>query len=169
MPLLRDRFFWIPLYLFLFIVLVKKYGKQGVIILLFFVATFGIADFFSASVIKPVVERLRPCNDPLIKAYVHSVVPCGTGHSFPSTHATNHFAMAIFLVTVFYQRWKYILPLTLLWAFSIGFAQIYVGLHYPLDVFGGGCIGSIIGYLTGKIYLSRYQSTSSLLKNNNHQ
>ncbi len=151
MPLLRERLTWVPLYLFLAFFLIKKHGKYGVVMLLFFVLTFGIADFFSASVIKPFVERLRPCNDPIIKLNVRSLVPCGSGYSFPSTHAANHFAMGIFLITVFYKKWKWIMPLALLWAISISFAQIYVGLHYPIDVTFGALIGGIIGYATGTI------------------
>jgi len=153
MPILRNRFFWIPLYLFLIIIILKKYNKYGAVILLGYVLTFGIADFFSASIVKPAVARLRPCNDPVFKLSVHSLVPCGSGYSFPSTHAANHFAMGIFLITIFYKKWKWIIPLALGWAISIGFAQIYVGVHYPIDVLAGALIGSIIGYITGIILL----------------
>ena len=151
MPLLRNRFFWIPLYAFLIFIMLKKYGKHGAVILLFFVISFGIADFFSASIIKPTVARLRPCNDPIFQTSVRSLIPCGSGYSFPSTHAANHFALGVFLITVFYKRWKWILPLALLWAFSISFAQVYVGVHYPIDITTGAIIGSIIGYTVGTI------------------
>ncbi len=151
MPILRERLTWVPLYLFLAFILIKKYGKYGVVMLLFFVLSFGIADFFSASIIKPFVERLRPCNDPIIKLHVRSLVPCGSGYSFPSTHASNHFAMGVFLITLFYRRWKWIMPLALLWAVSISFAQVYVGLHYPIDITFGALLGGTIGYTIGTI------------------
>lgn len=151
MPILRNRFFWIPLYAFLVFIMLKKYSKRGGVILLFFVLSFGITDFFSASIIKPAVERLRPCNDPVFRTNVRSLVPCGSGYSFPSTHAANHFAMGLFLITLFYKKWKWIIPLALLWAFSISFAQVYVGLHYPIDVTIGALIGSVIGCSTGII------------------
>ena len=147
MPLLRNRYFWTPLYLFITIFFVKNYGKQGYVLLLFFVLTFAATDFFTATLIKPNVQRLRPCNNPEMTSTIHRVIACGTGYSFPSTHAANHFALAVFLITVFYKKWKAILPLGVLWAGSISFAQVYVGVHYPLDVTGGALIGSMIGYV----------------------
>lgn len=156
MPLLRNRYFWSPLYLFIVVFLLQNYRRHGFVVLVFFLITFAIADYFSASVIKPAVERLRPCNDPSFKAEVNSLITCGSGFSFPSSHASNHFALGMFLITVFYRRWKWILPLALLWAFSISFSQVYVGVHYPLDVTAGGVLGCIIGYVTGTVFLTIY-------------
>jgi len=156
MPLLRNRYFWSPLYLFLVVFLLQNYKRQGFIILVFFLLTFAITDYFSASIIKPAVERLRPCNDPAFKAGVKSLISCGSGFSFPSSHASNHFALGMFLITIFYTRWKWILPLALLWAISISFAQVYVGVHYPIDVTAGGILGCMIGYVTGTVFLSIY-------------
>ncbi|RYD69937.1 MAG: phosphatase PAP2 family protein, partial [Sphingobacteriales bacterium] len=79
-------------------------------------------------------------------------VPCGSGYSFPSAHATNHFAIAIFLIFVFYSKWKPVLPLGLFWAFIISFSQIYVGVHYPVDTMVGALLGTTIGLITASIY-----------------
>lgn len=147
MPFLRNRYFWTPLYLFMAIFFVRNFGKKGWLILIFMGLTFGFTDYFSSSILKPTFERIRPCNDPAIKAEVNNLIPCGTGFSLPSSHAANHFALAFFLITVFYSRWKPILPASIFWAFSISFAQVYVGVHYPFDVSAGGIIGGIIGYL----------------------
>jgi len=154
MPALRNRFFWTPLYLFIAIFLVRNYGKKGWIILIFTALTFGFTDYLASSVIKPAVERLRPCNDPEIKTEVKNIVACGTGFSFPSSHASNHFAIAVFLILLFYHKWKLILPIGLFWAASISFAQIYVGVHYPIDILSGALLGSMIGYVTSSILLA---------------
>lgn len=153
MPALRNRFFWTPLYLFIVIFLVRNYGKNGWLILLFAVLNFGLTDYFSSSVIKPAVERLRPCNDLEIKKEVNSLIACGSGYSFPSSHAANHFGLAVFLILIFYHKWKLILPIGLFWAFSISFAQIYVGVHFPLDIAAGALLGSMIGYIMSAILL----------------
>lgn len=153
MPLLRNRYFWIPLYLFMVVFFVRNFGRKGWLILIFMGLTFGFTDYFSSSILKPAFERLRPCNDPLIKAQVNNLIPCGTGFSLPSSHAANHFALALFLIIVFYKKWKPILPLALLWAFSISFAQVYVGVHYPFDVSFGAIVGGIIGYIFSTILL----------------
>ncbi|MFD2162631.1 phosphatase PAP2 family protein [Paradesertivirga mongoliensis] len=154
MPYLRNRYFWMPLYLFLVVFLARNYGKWGWICLLFIVLTFGLCDFFSASIVKPAFERLRPCNDISIKDEMILRVGCGSGFSFPSTHATNHFGIAMFLVGTFYSRWKWIAPLAFLWAFSICLAQVYVGVHFPVDVTTGAILGCLIGYLTSTIFLT---------------
>lgn len=154
MPILRNRFTWTPLYLFIVIFLVRNYRKIGWLILIFMGVTFGFTDYFSSSVIKPAVERLRPCNEPEIKSEVRNIVDCGTGFSFPSSHAANHFAIAVFLILLFYNKWKWILPIGLFWAASISFAQIYVGVHYPIDVLSGALLGSIIAYVTSTILLA---------------
>src|SRR5690606_16011119 len=153
MPLLRNRFFWTPLYLFMAIFFVRNYGRQGWMILAFMGITFGITDYSSSSIIKPAVERLRPCNDPVLKADVNNLVHCGSGYSMPSSHAANHFALALFLVGVFSHKWRPILVLAPLWAFSISFAQVYVGVHYPGDILFGGILGGMIGYIISTILL----------------
>ena len=153
MPHLRNRFFWTPLYLFMAIFFIRNYGKRGWLLLIFLGLTFGVTDFFASSVIKPAFERLRPCNDPEIKAEVRSLIVCGSGFSFPSTHASNHFAIAVFIIFMFYHKWKLVLPSALLWAFSISFAQIYVGVHYPFDITIGAILGGMIGYVLSTILL----------------
>jgi undecaprenyl-diphosphatase len=147
MPLMRNPKFWIPLYLFIIIFCIWRYKKQGTILVVFLAMAVGFADYTSASIIKPYVYRLRPCRDPVTVQTDINRVPCGTGYSFPSTHATDHFAIAIFLTWIFFWRWKWVLPATVLWAVIICFAQVYVGVHYPLDVTGGAIYGSLVGIL----------------------
>jgi undecaprenyl-diphosphatase len=154
MPILRDRFTWIPLYLIIIAFVIKNYGKKGFTLILYLLITFGLCDFLSASVIKPNIKRIRPCNETEIKAEVISRVDCGTGYSFPSSHATNHFGIAVFLIMMFHHKWKTILPIGIFWAASISFSQIYVGVHYPTDVLTGSILGSSIGFGMGKILLS---------------
>jgi undecaprenyl-diphosphatase len=153
MPALRNRFFWTPLYLFIIIFFIRNYGKQGWILILFLILTFGFTDFFSSSILKPSVQRLRPCNDPEIKSDVKNLIACGSGFSFPSSHASNHFGLAVFLIVMFYPKWRLILPIGLFWAASISFAQVYVGVHYPVDILAGAIIGGMIGYIMGTILL----------------
>lgn len=153
MPLLRNRYFWSPVYLFLAVFLIRNYGKTGWILLLFFAITFSVTDFFCSAIVKPAIERLRPCNDPQLQDEMISLIACGSGYSFPSTHAANHFALGMFLITTFYHKWKWILPVCLLWAISISFAQVYVGVHYPLDIIAGGILGGMIGYVTATVFI----------------
>lgn len=152
MPLLRNRFFWAPLYLFIIIFCIIQYKRKGYYMIGGLLLTFAMGDLISSRIIKVLVMRIRPCNEiNLIGEIIHRV-PCGSGFSFPSSHATNHFAIAVFLICLFYQKWKPILPLGLAWAISISFAQIYVGVHYPVDTFAGAILGTCIGLTTSTIY-----------------
>src|SRR5690554_5824516 len=153
MPILRNPYTWAPLYLFFLIFAIKNYKKKGFIMILFFLMTFGLGDFLSASVIKPSAMRVRPCNEVLFKEQVKVRVRCGSGYSMPSSHATNHFAMGVFLLMVFRKKWKPIIWLSIIWAASISFAQIYVGVHYPGDILVGTLLGILIGLFTSSIFL----------------
>ena len=152
MPILRNPYTWAPLYLFIIIFSIRNYRKTGLLIVLFILITFGIADALSSSVIKKSVQRIRPCNDIEFKDEVTVRVRCGSGYSFTSSHAANHFAISTVLILIFYRRWKHILWLALLWAVCVSFAQVYVGVHYPLDILGGAILGAVIGCLTGLLF-----------------
>ncbi|WP_158795959.1 phosphatase PAP2 family protein [Pedobacter sp. L105] len=151
LPLMRNRFFWSPLYLFMIIFFLREYKKKGWYIIGGILLTFALGDMVSSRLIKPFVARLRPCNDLSLQGIIHRV-PCGSGYSFPSAHATNHFGIAVFLILVFYPKWKPILPIGLTWAFIISFAQIYVGVHYPIDTLAGAALGTTMGILVSILY-----------------
>jgi len=151
-PLLRNKFFWSPLYLFIIIFLVREYKRKGWYLVALMLLTFGLGDTIASKMIKPFVGRIRPCNDFRLADLIIHRVPCGSGYSFPSSHATNHFAIAVFLIFVFYRSWKPILPIGLAWAFLISMSQVYVGVHYPIDTVAGAILGTAIGLFTGSLY-----------------
>jgi membrane-associated phospholipid phosphatase len=153
MPILRNKIVWIPLYIFIIAYCIKVYKLKGLYLVLVFAATVGLTDFVNSSVIKNYFKRTRPCNEVAFQSQVISRVPCGSGKSFPSSHASDHFAIAVFLITIFYKKWKAILPIGILWAGSISFAQVYVGVHFPVDIFFGALLGSAIAYFGAKTYL----------------
>ncbi len=146
LPPIRNKYTWIPLYAFLIFALIKHYGKQSLVYILFAVCTVFAADTISSKLIKKTVERPRPCH--IVDQFPNTKVrvDCGGGYSFTSSHATNHFAVAWYfmLIPLFSRRrWQI---LFLFWASMICLAQVYVGVHYPLDVLAGGFIGSLIGW-----------------------
>jgi len=143
LPLWRNKLTWIPLYLFMTIVILYQLKIKGLYLLLALGITIGVADTLSSKVIKKTVKRERPCRNNKLPE-VRNLVHCGGGYSFTSSHATNHFAVAAFLVFLtanIFGRWRYLLWF---WAFLVAYAQVYVGVHYPLDVICGGSLGVII-------------------------
>ncbi|HTS44574.1 MAG TPA: phosphatase PAP2 family protein, partial [Puia sp.] len=50
--------------------------------------------------------------------------------------------------------------LVFLWAFFISYAQVYVGVHYPLDVTCGAILGCGIGYAMNTFFQKQFGSLS---------
>lgn len=152
LPLMRSKYFWAPLYLFLIAYFIKSNNtRKGLITILFLLITFALTDYVSAGIIKESIQRIRPCNDPEIMGIVRSLVGCGSGYSFVSSHAANHFGLAIFLGLYFNDK-PWIGISFKFWAAIIAFSQVYVGVHYPLDVLCGTFLGIGIAHLTFYIY-----------------
>jgi len=145
---LRHKMFWIPLYIFLIVFIYQNFEKSKWFLFLSIIVCITISDITSSRLIKKNVERLRPCNQEQLD--VRSKVPCSYGYSFTSSHATNHFAISVLLFLVF-GFWKYRI-LFVLWAALIAFAQVYVGLHFPLDVIAGAIVGTVLGWTSFYFY-----------------
>jgi undecaprenyl-diphosphatase len=62
---------------------------------------------------------------------VHQLVPHAAGVSMPSDHATAAFTMAAAVGVFVSRRWGAVLAAP---ALAVGFARIWVGVHYPADI-----------------------------------
>jgi undecaprenyl-diphosphatase len=150
---------WFPLYIVLILYIIKKFRREAWLILLFATILILLSDQTSVQLFKHLVERLRPCHDPIIAAKVHLVNnQCGGLYGFVSSHAANTFAVTVFTGKLFANRSYTVLMV--LWASIISYSRIYLGVHYPLDVLCGALLGISIGYLT----FWAYQLTSSRLQ-----
>jgi membrane-associated phospholipid phosphatase len=149
---MREAFTWIPLYAFMLFWILKYHRRYAWQFILLTICTFAITDFTSASVFKPMLSRLRPCYDPDLQSIIRNLVGCGGQNSMPSSHAANHFGLATFwflsIQRMTQRNWHWLW----LWAFMIGYAQIYVGKHYPLDIMLGAFLGVLVGLITGKFF-----------------
>jgi len=152
MLLLRHPATWIPLYAFLLYFIVRKAGKQSWKFILLSLITFAITDQLSASVLKPMFARPRPCHDISLQPFLRHILDCGGLYSFPSSHAANHFGLATFWFWSLWittgKKWK----LLWVWAGAVCYAQVYVGKHYPSDIAGGALLGCIMGACMAKLY-----------------
>jgi undecaprenyl-diphosphatase len=159
LPYLRDSVFWAPLYIFMLAFITLNYGKKGWWWSVFFICTVAIADMVGTRIFKEGFERLRPCQDPYFSENVRLLLKhCSGSFSFTSNHAANHFGIATFVSLTFYPtfgRWIYF---SYGWAFAISYAQVYVGVHYPLDVLGGAGLGTMAGLLTAFLFKSKVGS-----------
>jgi len=158
LPVWRDKLFWLPVYFFILTFMIYNYGRKAYWFILFLIATVGTADYVSSQVIKKSIERIRPCNDNQLDQ-VRTLVRCGSGYSFTSSHAANHFALSIFLLTTIGIRFAKIRGWLLAWAASVSYAQVYVGVHYPLDVI----CGMILGILIARLFVWLYHKSGKAI------
>lgn len=143
---------WIPVALvLLFIVLKNNSPRAALLSVLAVVLTIVAADQMSSHLIKPLVARLRPCNDPTIMHLIDTVNGYRSGgYSFTSSHACNSFG--IFAIVALLIRHRGLSLSMLLWASINGFSRIYLGVHYPGDILCGALLGAAIGLLIYLVY-----------------
>jgi undecaprenyl-diphosphatase len=149
-----DKFFsiitdvnkWYIAYLILIGIAFFKGGLRGKIAVITLIILIVVTDQTGYRLLKELFERVRPCN---ALSDVITPIGCAGGFSFPSNHALNNFAAAVFLLRLFRQyKWIFLITATL-----ISISRIYLGVHYPSDVFGGAIIGTAFGYLFSIIAL----------------
>jgi undecaprenyl-diphosphatase len=104
-------------------------------------------------------ERTRPCHELSLTPNV--LVNCGNNGSMPSSHAANHFAVAVFFILLYGFKNLKNTVFWFTWAFLIAFSRIYNGVHYPSDVIVGALLGASIGFIFYKLYIFSSQRLSS--------
>lgn len=122
----------------------KDYRRLGQMILTALVITTIIGE----GIIKNIVKRKRPFYGDNDKELLISKP---ITYSFPSGHTASSFAVA----TVFIKTDNAASLEIILLAGLIAFSRIYLGVHYPSDVIGGGIIGVLCGLITVVIFLGK--------------
>ena len=107
LPWYRDSNTWIPLYLFLLLFTAINYKNKIWPWLLFIAVTATLSDQISSNFFKNFFDRPRPCNDLIMQLQGRLLLNrCPSSFSFTSSHATNHFAAAMFLFLTLKSSFK---------------------------------------------------------------
>lgn len=115
----------------------NDYERLGEMIIISLIITTIIGE----GIIKNIVKRKRPFyGDDDKKLLISRPIT----YSFPSGHTASSFAVA----TVFIKTYNSASLEIVLLANLIAFSRVYLGVHYPSDVIGGGVIGAICGFIT---------------------
>ncbi|SDS45831.1 undecaprenyl-diphosphatase [Mucilaginibacter mallensis] len=100
-----------------------------------FVASSTAVSYGLNLLVKTLVKRRRPF---IQNVSITPVYRAGS-YSFPSGHTSSTIATATAL-SMAYPKWFVIVP-AYLWAGSVSYSRMYLGVHYPSDVAGGAVLG----------------------------
>ena len=139
------------------VLFIIKEKKKALIVLGCLIITIAISDPFCVRVLKPLIHRFRPCHPSYFIDGQHIFLAGGNflfgmkkSLSMPSAHAMNWFSGATLLYLFYPKRWVWFLT----FAFLVALSRVYVGVHYPSDIFAGAVIG--IGIGAGVYFLYQY-------------
>lgn len=158
MQLISSHYFWIFSFSIMFIIFFFKKSFYPIKILVVALVAMSLSDLLAYRILKPLVERKRPCH---ILEDVRLVSEgCGGEYGFPSNHAANGSAAAVF-VSLNIRRRRFIGFSTLFIgvAFLVGLSRVYLGVHYPFDVLFGFAVGSMVAVIVNfalKSAIKRY-------------
>ncbi len=142
-----DGIIWIALGLVL--LFPKKTRKCGIMVL----AALLVMLVVNNIILKNIIARPRPC---ATYPELVELVKIPTSYSFPSGHTVSAMAVAF---TVFSQNKKYG-AITIIFALLMGLSRLYVGVHFPTDVFGGILVGAAIAYF---VYIAEKKLTPIIM------
>ena len=130
-----EKYTWLPFYGFLLSMLIWKYRKDGIFMILLIVLLITISDQLASGIFKPIFERLRPSHNPDLINKLHIVNNYRGGKfGFISSHAANVFSLVFYLTLVARDKLKW-LPFVLIpWAVFVSLSRVYLGVHYPADI-----------------------------------
>lgn len=156
---------WIPLYLALFYIVMRNNETMPQIGLVILGAALCIlfADGLADGIIKPLVGRWRPSNDPVIKYTIQIVnnLRC-RDYGFCSAHAANTMSIAVFFSLLIRSK---LMSITLIaWSLLNCWTRLYLGVHYPSDILAGLALGAIVGALVYWLYRFLYKKVSPDIK-----
>jgi undecaprenyl-diphosphatase len=140
-----NQLSWIPLYLIFFYLIFRSFGwKKGLALVLLTALMITFSDQFTVF-LKDSFERLRPNRDPTINQIIR-ILKNNSSFSFVSGHATTSMAVSLLMHLSLRKYYPYT-GLFFIWPLMFAYSRIYIGVHFPLDVFCGALLGLLIGYV----------------------
>ena len=148
-----EKITHLPMMLVIAFLLFKVLGSKKFGIALLLIAIMITLTDQLTNLAKFSFERPRPCRVAELENYIRYIAKrCGK-YGYFSGHSSNSMALAIFLGNFLKQKYKWLFPFLIIWAFGMGYSRIYIGVHYPADLLTGFTVGAIIGFLFYRLHI----------------
>lgn len=158
-----GKWTWVPFYLMLIALLVWKFKKDAISMILLVGLLILISDQLASGLFKPLVQRLRPSHEPGLSETLHIVNGYRGGrYGFMSSHAANSFALAFYLTFVAASRLRWLPYVLFSVASLVSLSRVYLGVHYPSDVVAPIVFSLLIAWLISRLYLRIIKHLQSL-------
>lgn len=154
---MTHSWFSLPIYVLVTYLLYRKLGVKNAFISLVCIFALVVIMYGFTEVIKQLVARPRPCQ---MGFDMRLLVDNCDGFSFYSRHTAVAFALAILIGKTLKPYYKYALLLMVIWSLLMAYSRIYVGKHFPGDVF----VGLIVGLISGLLFYKLQQYLIEKLK-----
>lgn len=148
---------WVPMFVAMAYMVIKN--NDNIQQILVFFGCVALMMLLSAGVcnivVKPLAERLRPCNTPELKYLVQIA---GNYHakdySFFSSHAANTVAVTTFFGIIVRSKRLFFTLFT--WYLLSIWSRLYLGQHFLTDIAAGTLWGIISAFIACFVYIRIY-------------
>lgn len=143
---------FVPVFVYWLYMVFNRYGLKKLLILLGFLGLLVLLTDQTSNITKHTIKRYRPTHNLEIQSKVHIVNEYKGGlYGFFSGHSTNTFGVAMLLFLIFRKESLVFRLLFFGWAALTAYSRIYLGVHYPSDIFVGFVVGIFWGYVVYRL------------------
>ncbi|EGD34457.1 MULTISPECIES: phosphatase PAP2 family protein [unclassified Capnocytophaga] len=150
---------WIPFFILILWINFYFFSKREAWRIFFYTLGILLLTIVITNTTKEIVARLRPLHTASLIPHLRIILQ-EKGYSFFSGHTSNSFAICTFLYLVFRKRIK-VAFWVFLWPIPYAYSRMYLGVHFPTDIFIGILVGIATGTIGYWVYKKRQNTTLS--------